>query len=204
MDISSHIEKCLRDYPDGHVFFPSDLTPMYALNDVYSSLQKMVRMSRAIRLFRGCYVLQRQGRFGWYAPNTTDILHSIEIRYDVVIVTHGTMDALNMGLTTQVPMREIFLTSGKPMWLHIGKRDIELRSAHPYQCVLGMTRAGQILRALDSRGPEAGHDGMVRIIQTLNDADWLALSRIKHMTPVWIQNVLADFERLRGQKSVSA
>ena len=58
------------------------------------------------------------------------------------------MAAYVMGLTTQVPVKCIYLTSGPSRTLTLSRGRIELRHAPPWQLVLAGRRAGEAVRAL--------------------------------------------------------
>lgn len=52
-------------------------------------------------------------------------------------MSHGAAEANALGLTTQVPTREVFLTSGPTRKLQLGKRQIELKHGNRWQLALG-------------------------------------------------------------------
>ncbi|MBX9639874.1 MAG: hypothetical protein K2X97_09145 [Mycobacteriaceae bacterium] len=70
------------------------------------------------------------------------------------IVPTGAAAANELGLTTQVPVREVYLTSGPTRKLTVGQQKIELRHAPPWQLVHQGRPAGTAIRALASLGPE--------------------------------------------------
>ena len=59
-----------------------------------------------------------------------------------------------LGLTAQVPIREVFLTSGASRMLHLGNRCVELKHGNRWQLLLGNRPAGKVIRALSWLGPE--------------------------------------------------
>ena len=91
-----------------------------------------------------------QTRFGMRTPYVEDVLNELRAAGEK-IVPHGAAEANRLGLTTQVPVREIYLTSGRSRRLHFGARVVELRNAP--ERLLQPGRDGQIVRARDLLGP---------------------------------------------------
>jgi hypothetical protein len=50
-----------------------------------------------------------------------------------IVVGNGAAAANALGLTTQVPVREVFLTSGRSRKLKLGAQTVELQHAPPWQ-----------------------------------------------------------------------
>ena len=62
-----------------------------------------------------------------------------------IVVQSGATAANSLGLTTQVPVRPVYLTSGPNRRLQLGKQLVELRHAKPWQLAEPHTRAGEAL-----------------------------------------------------------
>ncbi len=54
-----------------------------------------------------------------------------------VIVSSGAAAANSLGLTTQVPVRTVYLTSGRTRKMSLGKQIVELRHAPRWQLAKG-------------------------------------------------------------------
>ena len=50
-----------------------------------------------------------------------------------IVVANGAAAANALGLTTQVPVREVFLPSGRSRKLKLGAQTVELQHAPPWQ-----------------------------------------------------------------------
>jgi hypothetical protein len=64
------------------------------------------------------------------------------------ILPHGAAAGNAIGLTTQVPMREIYLTSGRSRCLQLGAQTVEIWHAPAWQLLFPGRVAGDVLRAL--------------------------------------------------------
>ncbi|MFI7864425.1 DUF6088 family protein [Ectopseudomonas khazarica] len=54
-----------------------------------------------------------------------------------------------LGVSTQAPICDIFLTNGQARTLRLGAYQIEIRRAPAWLMLLGRTRAGDAVRALE-------------------------------------------------------
>ena len=61
-----------------------------------------------------------------------------------------------LGLTTQVPVRSVYLTSWRSRKMHLCEQVVELRHAPRWQLAPANRPAGQAVRALACLGPEKG------------------------------------------------
>lgn len=140
--------------PEGALLSAKDFLHLDARPAITRALCRLVREGRLLRLSRGVYAAPVHGRFGAMPPSTQAVLQALEAAGEIV-VPHGATAANTLGLTTQVPIREVFLTSGASRTLYLGERPVELRHASRRQLLLGNRPAGQVLRALLWLGPNA-------------------------------------------------
>ncbi len=74
----------------------------------------MAERSELIRAGRGVYLLPVMSRFGTRAPSVEQAVEALAAQRGEVIVSSGAAAANNLGLTTQVPVRSVYLTSSGP------------------------------------------------------------------------------------------
>ncbi len=82
-----------------------------------------------MRVTRGFYVAVKNSRLGPVSPPVNKIVDSLASITGHAIVRHGAVAANALGLTTQVPVRQIYLTDGRARTLNLGKQVIEIRHA---------------------------------------------------------------------------
>ena len=87
-------------------------------------------------------------------PSTEAVVEAIESTSGETVVASGAAEANALGLTTQVPTREVYLTSGPSRRLKLGNREVELKHGSRWQMLLGKRPAGKAIRALIWLGPE--------------------------------------------------
>ena len=111
--------KSLPDRIMGYAESKPEATPIQAtdllhLGDraaVNRALSRLARSKRLMRICRGLYMRPIQTRFGLRAPSVEMALAALSELWDETIVVNGGDAANWLGLTTQVPVRSVYLTS---------------------------------------------------------------------------------------------
>jgi hypothetical protein len=99
--------------------------------------------------------------------------------------------ANELGLTNQVPVREIYLTSGRSRRLKIGAQVIELRHVSDWQLILPGRPAGVAIRALAWLGSKRARGGIRAIGQNLPTSEINALLDVRARLPTWMAQVVS-------------
>jgi Family of unknown function (DUF6088) len=150
------------------------------------ALSRLVASNRLMRLGRGLYVKPTETRFGPRPPTTENVVRGIEARQGEMLVPHGASEANSLGLTTQVPVREVFLTSGRTRNLNLGGRVVELRHAPGWQLVLPHRAAGAAVRALSWAGPKRGPEVVAALKSRLTSSEVEELVTVRNRLPTWM------------------
>ncbi|NQX95906.1 MAG: type IV toxin-antitoxin system AbiEi family antitoxin domain-containing protein [Erythrobacter sp.] len=158
---------------------------------VDQALSRLVRRGQLMRAGRGLYVLPVESRFGKRAPEAEKTVAGVAAQKGERVVASGAMAANALGLTSQVPVRSVFLTSGRGRMLRLGKQELELRHAPGWQLALGDRKAGQAVRALAWLGPEAAADAVPKLRRALSPDERQELVSIAAQTPDWLAGTLA-------------
>jgi len=80
---------------------------------VDQALSRLAEREQLIRAGRGVYLLPVTSRFGTRAPSVEQAVEALASQRGEVIVSSGAAAANSLGLTTQVPVRSVYLTSGR-------------------------------------------------------------------------------------------
>ena len=121
---------------------------------------------------RGVYVLPVEGRYGKCSPPIYDTVNALAKQEGFLVSRTGAVAANVLGLTTQVPMKEIFLTTGKPLRLSFKKLGVELRPAPTWNVALGDSKAGLAIRAIDDLlSHESVEHAVMKLKGVLDDED---------------------------------
>ena len=118
-----------------------------------------------MRVCQGVYVWPIKTRFGHRPPAVDKVLASLSTLWGETIVPCGGTAANDLGLTTQVPVRQVYLTSGPNRKLKLGGLVVELRHAPRWQLVAPHRPAGDAVRALAWLGPEEVQENLETLEQ---------------------------------------
>jgi len=150
------------------------------------ALKRLAERGALMKVSRGIYVLPVQGRFGQRPPSVEKIVERLASTFGETVVAHGAAAANRLGLTTQVPVRPVYLTSGRPRRLEVGRQKIELRSAPPHLLACPNRPAGEALRALAWLGRNQAHEASRKISKILESSEREAFEALRSTMPGWM------------------
>lgn len=192
----SHLNEAIlstvRALPEGGLISPKEFLHLASRAAVDQSLARLAREGQLLRVGRGAYALPVAGRFGSRPPSTEAIVEAIESTHGEVVVPNGAAEANALGLTTQVPTREIFLTSGPTRKLRLGNRTVELKHGSRWQLALGKRPAGKAIRALSWLGPEQAPSALHILRAKLPAEEWAALQAARAALPGWMARAVSE------------
>lgn len=172
--------------PEGALIRSPDLEHLVDRNQASRALARLVRSGRLMRVARGMYVAVTASRFGPVPPPVGKVVQSLARITGHTIVRHGAAAANALGLTTQVPVRQIYLTDGRARTLNFGKQVIEIRRAPKWMVVLGDSLAGDVTRALEWLGPDLAEQAIAKLAGRIGQDDWGAVLEAKTQLPAWM------------------
>ncbi|WP_255369610.1 DUF6088 family protein [Nitrosovibrio sp. Nv17] len=107
-----------------------------------------------------------------------------------IVVPHGASAANALGLTRQVPIREVCLTSGRTRKLKLGRLEELMKYAPRWMLVLGTRPAGAAVRALAWIGPTHADASLASLHRTLPRSEWQALTSARATLPGWMARAI--------------
>jgi hypothetical protein len=150
------------------------------------SLSRLVRSGRLIRAGRGLYVHPVATRFGERPPSVEAVVAALGKSKGETIASHGAMAANALGLTTQVPVRSLYLTSGRNRTLQLGAQTIELRHAPAWQLAMADRPAGEAVRALAWLGKSKAREALQSLQRSLSPDALSDIVRARAQLPTWL------------------
>jgi hypothetical protein len=146
-----------------------------------------------VRAGRGIYMRPIESRFGARLPVASEVVEAIAAQRGETIVRHGAAAANALGLTTQVPVREVYLTSGRNRRLKLGSQVVEFRHAPAWQLVLPGRPAGDVVRALAWLGPKLAGEALRTIERKLPRTELDAIVEARGRLPTWMAQEVSAF-----------
>ena len=172
--------------PEGALLCPSALLHLGTRAAVDQALSRLARSGQLMRVCQGVYVRPIGTRFGPRPPAVEKVVASLSELWGETIVPCGGAAANALGLTTQVPVRSVYLTSGPNRKLKLGGLAVELRHAPRWQLVAPYRPAGDAVRALAWLGPEEVEDNLETLEHKLSPEDIEELAATRAVMPAWL------------------
>ena len=184
--LTTHILQAALALPEGGVLSPKEFLHLGGREAVDQSFTRLVRQGELLRVCRGLYVLPVEGRFGKRAPEAEKVLESLAQKSGEVIVAHGAATANSLGFSTQIPIKEVFYTSGRSRNLALGKRTITLKHAPNWLLLLGGQPGGALIRALAWLGEQQMEHFIPQLRDKIAPDEWRAVAAVRSELPGWL------------------
>ena len=156
------------------------------------ALARLAGRGKLLRARRGIYLRPVESRCCLRAPSVGKVVEETQARSGEVIVSSGAAAANHLGLTTQVPVRQVYLTSGPSRELRLGKQVVEFQHAPRWQLTLANRRAGAVVRALAWVGPKTAAQALRSVSQKLTSAEIRELKSAAASLPTWLAKPVSE------------
>ena len=190
--LPSRIMEHAEALPEATPLCPGSLLHLGSRAAVDQALSRLARAGRLMRICQGVYMRPIETRFGIRAPSIDKALAALSTLWGETIVSTGGSAANCLGLTTQNPVRSVYLTSGPSRRLHFGAHPVELRHAPRWQLSAPHRKAGQVIRALAWLGREEVEDALDAVLPSLSKEDLDELSAARAIMPIWMAEPVSD------------
>ena len=172
--------------PEGSLLCPNVLLHLGNRDAVDQALSRLARSGRLSRVVRVSTCVRWKPVFGPRPPSVDKVIESLAALWGETIVPCGGAAANALGLTTQVPVRSVYLTSGPNRRLNLGEVTVDLRHAPRWQLVAPHRSAGDAVRALAWLGPQEVEENLGVICRKLSAEDLDELAASRALMPAWI------------------
>lgn len=178
----------IRGSGRGSVFSPADFLDLAGRASVDQSLSRLVKRGVLRRIRRGLYDYPRtSARLGLLAPSVDQIVSTIARRTGDTVRPSAAHVANMFHLTTQVPARPVFDTSGPSRKLKVGHQVIALRHRSARQLPARATTADNVIRTLQFLGANGiSQQALDSLAARLSLRDKRDLVRAKRRVPAWL------------------
>ncbi|MHB8837779.1 MAG: DUF6088 family protein [Gemmatimonadaceae bacterium] len=190
--VVDQILRRIRGSGRGYVFTPFDFLDLGSRASVDQALARLVKKEEIRRVATGLYDYPRiSARLGILAPSAAQVRKAIARKTGASVKTSGAHLANLLGLSTQVPSRQVFETAGRARRVRIGTHDIEFRrTTAPMQRYKEGTAEG-VIRALRYLGRNGVGEREIRqLAKILSSEDKRQLQRMRRRAPAWLHPVI--------------
>jgi predicted transcriptional regulator of viral defense system len=186
------ILKRIRAKHRGWVFTPRQFAHLGTRAAVDQALSRLQRTGQIRRLARGVYDFPKvHPKIGVLSPSPEAVAKAMAERTGSRISVSGAKAANLLGLSTQVPMQNVFWTEGPSRTIRIGNQTVALKHVAPSKMIGAGTEAGVVIQAVRALGKEGVHEISVHsLAKQLPRPVKKAVRRLVPTAPGWSQPVL--------------
>ncbi len=185
------LRKRIEALPEDSVLFRSDF-PEYHSEFVGETLAELTQEGLLVKLAQGIYAKPRWSRFGVVLPSVDKIVQAIAARDNAEILPSG-MTALNvLGLSTQVPMKYSYLTTGSERTIKLKNQEIRLKRGVPKNFCYKTKLIALLVQALKALKQQNVGQEEIQVIRSLisKEPDRIALAKDVDMMPNWMKRIV--------------
>jgi hypothetical protein len=147
--VENKIFESLKSRQKGIVIFVSDFLDYGNSESVKKALLRLNEKETIIRLAHGIYLYPKVDKeLGVLFPSTEEIAFAIARRDKVRIIPTGVQALNKLGLSTQVPMKLVYLTDGGTRNIKVGKRTISFKNTSPKNLFMKGEISSMVIQAL--------------------------------------------------------
>jgi len=190
--IDSKILSRVKSRGRGWVFTPAHFDDLAGRSTVSAVIKRHTDAGTFRNLARGLYDYPKNDpQLGPLQPSVDDIAKALAGRDEIRLQPSGAYAANRLGLSTQVPMKVIFLTDARSKIVQVGNRQIQLRQTTPKNMAAAGKISGMVIQALKHLGKDQVDDEVVaKLDERLDNAARKQLMKDIRSAPAWIADII--------------
>ena len=176
----------------GWIFTSQEFGNVGSRAAVNQALTRLQRSGKIRRLSRGLYEFPRlHSRIGILSPSPEAIAQALSATTRSRLLVSEAKAANALGLSTQVPAQNVYLTDGPSRTVQVGKQTVTLKHAAASKMIGAGSAAGIVIQAVRYFGPErAGEIPVESLSKKLSESVKSELRRLIPAAPGWSQSIL--------------
>ena len=191
--LTTKILEHIAEQPEGVPIGAKGLLHLGSRAAIDQALSRLFERGQLMRVGRGFYVRPLETRFGRRPPSVEGVVQALASSKGEVVASHGAAAANALGLTTQVPARAVYLTSGSSRWLRLGEQGVELRHAPRWQLTMATRPAGQAIRALAWVGEAHAGEALQTLWPRMPSGVRQEIISARPSLPTWLARQVSEF-----------
>ena len=194
---AANIKKYIDKLPEGKTFSSSTLRPFATTENIRQILNRLMKTGGIKRVARGVYVKPKHSRIvGEILPSPIEIAVSLAKSTGETITVQGAEAARILQLTTQVPMKFIFYTSGNTRILKFNNTNVELKHVNPSRLIAAGTISGLVISALTYLGHE---NVTIKTIEKIKNRislqEFNDTIKLTDKMPAWMSDIFYRYQK---------
>ena len=203
---TSDIEQKIKRMRGNQVFFASNFSEEGSPKTVRTVLQRMTLRGSITRLAPGIYCKPLVSKYGIVPPSAQQIAEAIAQRDHVQIMPTGATASNMLGLSTQVPLNAVYLTTGTGRTVTVGNLKIKFLKGAPRNFAYKTKLIGCLVQALKDIGKGNLTEQQESVIYNLLEKfeNKVSLKSDVLFAPQWMQELLLPMINKQVENEVLA
>ncbi len=190
--VENNVVQKLKSLQKRSILFADDFLDLGTPESINKALFRLKEKDILIRLTHGIYLYPKKDKdLGVLYPSAEEIAIAIAKRDKARIIPTGIQALNKLGLSTQIPLKVVFLTDGAARSVKIGKRTITFKKTSPKNLMVKGEISGLAIQALKSIGQNKIEDDvLIKMLAILKKEKKENILHDAKLAPAWINKIL--------------
>ncbi len=197
--VTDKIMKRVRGKGRGWAFTPKDFLDLGTRASIDMALTRLVQANQIRRIGRGLYDYPKlHDKLGALTPDADTIAQAVATQSGEKVSTSGAQAANRLGISTQVPAKTSYATSGQTRVKKVAGRTIALKRSRAPILDDASPDANAVLQLLAHVGKDKiDNDLIQRLSAQIDDRDFKALTKAQPLMPGWMSDAVLKIGLVR-------
>ncbi len=197
--VADKIIKRVRGKGRGWAFTPKDFLDLGTRASIDMALTRLVQAGQIRRIGRGLYDYPKlHDKLGALTPDADSIAQAVATQSGDKLSASGAQSANRLGISTQVPAKASYATSGQTRVKKVAGRTIALKRSRAPILDDASPDANAVLQLLAHIGKANIDDDLIhRLASQLDDRDLKALRKAQPLMPGWMSDAVLKIGLVR-------
>jgi len=191
---ATKVKEIISNHNAGWVFTHMDFSGLGNMATIERVLSRLVVSGEIKRIRRGLYYIPEMSRWGEVPPLQSSIIKALSRAMNTDFIPDGANALYQLGLTQQVPMKQVYLTDKQISPISIGKIQIEFKKVSSKKLSGAKSGVSVYLSALEYLGKEEALQESVksRVANIIKKNMLNELKEASESRAVWVREVVKD------------
>lgn len=191
---ATKVKEIISKHNVGWVFTHMDFSGLGNMATIERVLSRLVVSGEIKRIRRGLYYIPEMSRWGEVPPLQSSIIKALSRAMNTDFIPDGANALYQLGLTQQVPMKQVYLTDKQISPISIGKTQIEFKKVSPKKLSGAKKGVSLYLSAIEYLGKnEVFQESIKSKIANILDKELaIKLHEASQERARWVQNAVYE------------
>ena len=188
------VHEWVKNIPPGTIFFLQDIQVEGSDAAIRKIAAQLVKEKVIMRIAKGIYVYPKKDPLlGTLKPSLEDVANAIARRDNIRLQPTSALALNKLGLSTQIPMKQVYYTDGTQRIIAIGKGTIMFKQRSPRRVAQKSYLVALVIAAIE----ELRMDGLTveikeKLKDTLAQEEKKAIQEDVLTAPAWVRTIIKE------------